>query len=63
MIGRREGEDMYVVIVYIVNERNVHEVTERSLCSRECRSVGGLEFCCCILHAMVGASYKPNLFL
>lgn len=36
-IGRREGEAMYTVIVYVVSERNVHELTERSLYSRECK--------------------------
>lgn len=60
-IGRREGEDMYVVIVYVVSERNVHELTKRSLCSRECKSprVVLLQS----LQAMLGVSYKPKLFL
>ncbi|KAM7095359.1 RAF proto-oncogene serine/threonine-protein kinase isoform X4 [Ciconia boyciana] len=28
---------MYVVIVYVASERNAHELTERSLCSRKCK--------------------------
>ncbi|PKU31097.1 raf proto-oncogene serine threonine-protein kinase isoform x2 [Limosa lapponica baueri] len=48
--GRRDGEDVHVVIVCVVSERNVHELTEKIPLQQ---SVRVLELFCSSFHAMV----------